>query len=78
MEAIQVLTEQVAGLKKVEYFPLFQRFLGKVLSQYVSLCVINGKGDKMLFSADFDYERWKKTYTKAKVRVRSPLALFIF
>ena len=37
-----------------------------MLSQYVSECVHTGRGKKELFSAGFNYERWRKTYIKAK------------
>lgn len=50
---------------------LLLRFLGKVLSQYISLCVNNGRGDKTIFSSGFDYKRWKKTYSKSKVKIPS-------
>ncbi len=42
------------------------RFLGKVLSQYISVCVSEGRGDGGLISAGFNYDRWKKTYSKTK------------
>ena len=48
------------------------RFLGKVMSQYISRCVSEGKGDSELLVAGFNYDRWKKTYSKAKLVRRSP------
>ena len=42
------------------------RFLGKVLSQYISVCVAEGRGNSDLISTGFNYDRWKKTYNKAK------------
>ena len=41
------------------------RFLGKFISQYISLYIQQGsKGKEVIFDG-FDYERWKKTYLKS-------------
>ena len=48
------------------------RFLGKVMSQYISRCVAEGRGDAELLVAGFNYDRWKKTYSRAKAVRRSP------
>ena len=42
------------------------RFLGKVMSQYISVCVSEGVRKAAIISDGFNYERWKKTASKSK------------
>lgn len=44
----------------------FCRFLGKVMSQYISVCVSEGVCKTAVISDGFNYERWKKTAAKNK------------
>ena len=40
------------------------RFLGKVLSQYLSVLVREGMEEEQLVMEGFDYQRWRKTFEK--------------
>ena len=42
------------------------RFLGKVMSQYISVCVSEGVRKVSIISEGFNYERWRKTALKNK------------
>ena len=42
------------------------RFLGKVMSQYISVCVREGVRKVSILSEGFNYERWRKTASKSK------------
>ena len=43
------------------------RFLGKYLSQYVSVLVEEGEGKVDIVSQGFDYVKWKRTQERNKV-----------
>ena len=43
------------------------RFLGKYLSQYVSVLVEEGEGNVDIVSQGFDYVKWKRTQERNKV-----------
>ena len=43
---------------------MFCRFLGKVLSQYISVMVREGRREREIVTSGFDYERWRKTFER--------------
>lgn len=45
---------------------LLFRFLGKVVSEYISVFVREGERRLSIFENGFDYERWTKTFSKMK------------
>ena len=52
-------------LQECIQFCLLHRFLGKLISQYISVYVQQGSRSKEIIFDGFDYERWKKTYLKS-------------
>ena len=42
------------------------RFLGKVVSEYISVSVREGERRVSIFENGFDYERWTRTFGKMK------------
>ena len=44
----------------------FYRFLGKYMSQYISVLVEEGESRTDIISKGFDYERWVKTQTRTQ------------
>lgn len=67
--AVQVNQYQLNSFVASPQELLCCRFLGKLLSQHISLCVTTGKkADSSLFSAGFDYKRWEKAFKDKKVR----------
>ena len=43
----------------------FNRFLGKLISQYISVYIHEGVKHVEIIFDGFDYERWKKSYLKS-------------
>ena len=44
---------------------MFSRFLGKFISQYISVYTHEGVKRAEIIFDGFDYERWKKSYLKS-------------
>ena len=42
------------------------RFLGKVMSEYISVCIREGERRLGVLDKGFNYDRWAKTFNKSK------------
>jgi len=64
-KSIHIFYELPIYLQECIQFCLLHRFLGKLISQYISVYVQQGSRSKEIVFEGFDYERWKKTYLKS-------------
>ena len=58
-----IFEEAMQSLLQDEWLKQF-KFLGKVMSQYISVCVNEGVCKVSIIHEGFNYERWKKTTSK--------------